>query len=99
MGDIFDNLVSLLLAQGKVVARGIELADHVNKRVHRERIVLARHAEVRHALRGIFVFVLKQFRLFEHLTCIAQEGFALFETTTPLFVRSKICTFISCSRS
>ena len=78
MGDVFDNLVRLLLAKREIVARGIELANHVDERVHRERIVLARHAEVRYALCGIFVFALKQFRLFEHLTCIAQEGFALF---------------------
>ena len=44
--DVLDDLVCLLLTQGEVVARGVKLAYHVDERVHRKRIVLARHAEV-----------------------------------------------------
>ena len=78
VGDIFDNLVRLLLAKREIVARGIELANHVDERVYRERIVLARHAEMGHALRRILVFALEQLGLLEHLARVAQESFALF---------------------
>ena len=78
VGDIFDNLVRLFLAKCEIVARGIELANHVDERVHRERIVLARHAEMGHALRRILVFALEQLGLLEHLARVTQEGFTLF---------------------
>ena len=59
MRDILDNLVGLLLAQGKVVTRGIELADHVYKRVNGKGIMLAAHTKVRHLLGRAFVLALE----------------------------------------
>ena len=77
MRDVLDNLVSLLLAQGKVVARGIELTDHIDKRVNGKGIMLATHAKVRHLLGLALVLAFEQIRLVEHLTRVAQEGLAL----------------------
>ena len=77
MRDILDNLVSLLLAQGEVVTRGIELADHVDKRVDGKGIMLAAHTKVRHLLGCALVLALEQVGLVEYLARIAQEGLAL----------------------
>ena len=77
MRDVLDNLVSLLLAQGKVVARGIELTDHIDKRVDGKGVMLAAHAKMRHLLGCSFVLTLEQISLIEHLARIAQEGLAL----------------------
>ena len=77
MRDILDNLVSLLLAQGEVVTRGIELADHVDKRVDGKGIMLAAHTKVRHLLGRALVLAFEQIRLVEHLARVAQEGLAL----------------------
>lgn len=41
MGDVLDDLVRLLLAQGELVARGVERANHVHERVDGEGVVLA----------------------------------------------------------
>ena len=49
--DVLDDLVRLFLAQGKVVARGVKLPNHVDKRIDRKRVVLARDREVRHLAR------------------------------------------------
>ena len=76
MRDILDNLVSLLLAQGEVVTRGIELADHVDKRVDGKGIMLAAHTKVRHLLGCALVLALEQVGLVEYLARIAQEGLA-----------------------
>ena len=59
MRDVLDNLVSLLLAQGKVVARGIELTDHIDKRVNGKGIMLAAHTKVRHLLGCALVLALE----------------------------------------
>lgn len=77
MRDVLDNLVSLLLAQGKVIARGIELAEHVDKRVDGKGIMLAAHAKVRHLLGRALVLAFEQIGLVEHLARVAQEGLAL----------------------
>ena len=77
MRDILDNLVSLLLAQGEVVTRGIELADHVDKRVDGKGIMLAAHTKVRHLLGRALVLAFEQIGLVEHLSRIGQEGLAL----------------------
>ena len=77
MRDVLDNLVSLLLAQGKVVARGIELTDHIDKRVDGKGIMLAAHTKVRHLLGLALVLAFEQIRLVEHLARVAQEGLAL----------------------
>lgn len=77
MRDILDNLVGLLLAQGKVVARGIELADHIDKRINGKGIMLAAHTKVRHLLGRTFVLALEQVGLVEHLARVPQEGLAL----------------------
>ncbi len=76
MRDILDNFVGLLLAQGKVVARGIELADHIDKRINGKGIMLAAHTKVRHLLGRAFVLALEQVGLVEHLARVAQEGLA-----------------------
>ena len=76
MRDVLDNLVSLLLAQGKVVARGIELTDHIDKRVDGKGIMLAAHTKVRHLLGLALVLAFEQIRLVEHLSRVAQEGLA-----------------------
>ena len=52
MRDILDNLVSLLLAQGEVVTRGIELADHVDKRVDGKGIMPVCSGVISHELNG-----------------------------------------------
>ncbi|CDA35395.1 unknown [Collinsella sp. CAG:166] len=75
--DILDNLVSLLLAQGKVVARGIELADYVNKCVNGKGIMLTAHTKVWHLLGRALVLAFEQIGLIEHLSRVAQEGLAL----------------------
>ena len=75
--NVFDNLVGLLLAQGKIVARGIELADHVDKRIDGKGIMLAAHAKMRHLLGRTFIFVLEQIGLIEHLARVAQKGLTL----------------------
>ena len=74
MRDVLDNLVGLLLAQGKVVARGIELADHIDKCINGKGIMLAAHTKVRHLLGRAFVLALEQVGLVEHLARVAQEG-------------------------
>ena len=76
MRDVLDNLVGLLLAQGKVVARGIELADHIDKCINGKGIMLAAHTKVRHLLGRAFVLALEQVGLVEHLARVAQEGLA-----------------------
>ena len=76
MRDVLDNLVSLLLAQGKVIARGIELTDYIDKRINGKGIMLAAHAKVRHLLGRALVLVLEQVGLVEYLARVAQEGLA-----------------------
>ena len=76
MRDVLDNLVGLFLAQGKVVARGIELTDHIDKRVNGKGIMLAAHTKVRHLLGRALVLALEQVGLVEHLARVAQEGLA-----------------------
>ena len=76
MRDVLDNLVSLLLAQGKVVARGIELTDHIDKRVDGKGIMLAAHTKVRHLLGLSLVLTFEQIGLVKHLSRVAQEGLA-----------------------
>ena len=76
MRNILDNLVSLLLAQGEVVTRGIELANHVDKRVDGKGIMLAAHTKVRHLLGCALVLTFEQVGLVEYLARIAQEGLA-----------------------
>ena len=77
MRDVLDNLVRLLLAQGEVVARGVKLAYHVDERVYRKRVVLARHAEVRHATLVGLVLAFEQLGLLDDLAGIAQKSRAL----------------------
>ena len=77
MGDVLDDLVRLLLAQGELVARGVVSADHVDERVDGEGVVLARDGEAGHGLGVAFVTLLEQVRLFEHLTGVAEERLAL----------------------
>ena len=76
MRDVLDNLVGLFLAQGKVVTRGIELADHVDKSVDGKGIMLAAHTKVRHLLGRALVLAFEQIGLIEHLSRVAQEGLA-----------------------
>ena len=78
MRDVLDNLVSLLLAQGKVVARGIKLTNHIDKRVNGKGIMLAAHTKVRHLLGRALVLAFEQIGLVEHLSRVAQEGLTLF---------------------
>ena len=73
MRDVLDDLVRLLLAQGEVVARGVKLAYHVDERVYRKRIVLARHAEVRGATLVGLVLAFEQLCLLDDLAGIAQK--------------------------
>ena len=73
MRDILDNFVGLLLAQGKVVARGIELADYIDKRINGKGIMLAAHTKVRHLLGRAFILALEQVGLVEHLAGVGQE--------------------------
>ena len=68
--------MSLLLAQGEVVTRGIELADHIDKRINGKGIMLAAHTKVRHLLGRTFVLALEQVGLVEHLARVPQEGLA-----------------------
>ena len=77
MGDVLDDLVRLLLAQGELVARGVERADHVHERVDGEGVVLARDGEAGHGLGVAFVTLLEQVRLFEDLAGVAEERLAL----------------------
>ena len=75
--DILDDLVRLLLAQGEVVARGVKLAYHIDERVHRKRVVLARHAEMWHATLVGLVLAFEQLGLLDDLAGIAQKRRAL----------------------
>ena len=75
--DVLDNLVRLLLAQGEIVAEGVELAYDVDKRVNGERIMLAGDGEVGDLLRLSLVFLLQKVSLFEHLPGVSQERLTL----------------------
>ena len=77
MGDVLDDLVRLLLAQGELVARGVVCANHVDEGIHGERVVLARDGEAGHGLGVAFVTLLEQVRLFEDLAGVAEERLAL----------------------
>ena len=77
MGDVLDDLVRLLLAQGELVARGVVCADHVDEGIHSERVVLAGDSEAGHGFGVAFVTLLEQVRLFEHLTGVAEKRLAL----------------------
>ena len=76
-GHVVDDLVRLLLAQGEIVTVCVELPDDVDEGVHRKRVVLARHAEMRGRLGRALVAALKQVGLLEHLAGVAQKRLAL----------------------
>ena len=75
--NVLDDLVRLLLAQGEVVAEGVELAYDVDKRVDGERIMLTGDGEVGDLLRLALVFLLQKVGLLEHLPGISQKRLTL----------------------
>ena len=77
MGDVLDDLVRLLLAQGEFVPGGVERADHVHEGVHGEGVVLARDGEARHGPGVALVALFEEVGLLEHLAGVAEERLAL----------------------
>ncbi len=71
------DFVRFFLADSEIVTIRVELPDDVHEGVHRERVVLARHAEVRRGVGRALVAALEQVGLLEHLAGVAQEGLAL----------------------
>ncbi len=71
------DLVRFLFSDSEIVTIRVELPDDVDEGVHCERVVLARHAEVRRGVGRALVAALEQVGLLEHLAGVAQEGLAL----------------------
>ena len=75
--DVLDDLVRLFLAQGEIVAEGVELAYDVDKRVDGEGIMLAGDGKVGDLLRLALVLLLQKVGLFEHLSGVSQKRLTL----------------------
>ena len=75
--DVLDNLVRLFLAQGEIVAEGVELAYDVDKRVDGEGIMLAGDGKVGDLLRLALVLLLQKVGLFEYLPGVSQKRLTL----------------------
>ena len=76
-GHILDDLIGLRLPEAEIVSILAVLLDQIHKGVHRKGIMLGRHAELLLPAVPVFVFILQDRRLLQHLPGIPQEILAL----------------------